>query len=102
MQVLSVKGTVIVVGARAGEGGAGFIPGQSTRVVRCGEAEGAGTLQFVLQTPAEEGGLLGYFAGLGVFVVVIVGQTNHGVCLRQVPTEGGTLGRLGRDINNTF
>ena len=32
-----------------------------------------------------------------MLVVVIIGQTNHGVGLRQVPTEGGTLGWLGRD-----
>lgn len=51
----SVQGTVVVVGAGAGEGGTGFIPRQGARVVCCGKAEGAGALQLVLQTPAEEG-----------------------------------------------
>lgn len=50
----SVQGTVVVE-TGAGEGGTGFIPGQGTGVVCCGKAEGAGTLQLVLQTPAEEG-----------------------------------------------
>lgn len=63
-------------------------------MVICGEAEGARALQFVLQTPAEEGGLLGYFAGPGVLVVVIVGQTDHGVGLWQVSAESGALGGL--------
>lgn len=40
--------------AGAGEGRTGFVPGQGAVVVCCGEAEGAGTLQLVLQTPAEE------------------------------------------------
>lgn len=81
--VRSVEGatTVVVVGAGAGEGGAGFVPGQSAGLVRCGEAERAGALQPVLQAPAEEGGLLGDFAGLGVLVLVVVGQTDHGVGL---------------------
>lgn len=61
-----------------------------------GEAQGAGALQFVLQTPAEEGGLLGHFAGPGVLVVLVVGQADHGVGLWQVPAEGGALGRLER------
>lgn len=61
-----------------------------------GEAERASTLQFVLEAPAEEGRLLGHFAGPGVLVVFIVGQTDHGVSLRQVSAEGGTLGRLDR------
>lgn len=90
----SVEGTVVVVGAGAGEGGTGFVPGKGARVVSCGKAEGAGALQLVLQTPADEGRLLGYFARLGVLVIVIKGQTNHGVCLGQVSAEGGTLGRL--------
>lgn len=94
----SVEGTVVVVGAGAGEGGTGFIPGKGARVVSCGKAERARALQFVLQTPADEGRLLGHFAGLGVLVVVIVGQTDHGVGLRQVSAEGGTLGRLDREI----
>lgn len=50
----SVQGAVIV-GAGAGEGGTGFIPGKGAGVVSCGKAEGAGTLQLVLQTPADEG-----------------------------------------------
>lgn len=49
-----VEGTVVVVGAGAGEGGTRFIPGQGARVVGCGKAEGAGALQFVLQAPADE------------------------------------------------
>lgn len=51
----SVEGTVVVVGAGAGEGGARFIPGEGARVVGCGKAEGTGALQLVLQTPADEG-----------------------------------------------
>lgn len=94
----SVEGTV-VVGARAGECGTGFIPGKGPGVVSSGKAEGAGALQPVLQTPAEEGRLLGYFAGLGVLVVIIIGQTNHGVGFRQVSAEGGALGRLDREID---
>lgn len=90
----SVEGAVVVVGAGAGEGGAGFVPGERPRVVVRGEAEGAGALQLVLQTPAEEGGLLGYFARPGVLVVLVVGQADHGVGLWQVPAEGGALGRL--------
>lgn len=93
----SVEGTVVVVGAGAGEGGTGFIPGKGAGVVRRGKAEGAGALQLVLQTPADEGWFLGYFARLGVFVIVIIGQTNHGVGLRQVSAEGGTLGWLERE-----
>lgn len=88
----SVEGAVVVVGAGAGEGGSGFVPGESPRVISCGEAEGAGTLQLVLQAPADEGRLLGYFAGF--LLVVVVGQADHGVGLRQVPTEGGTFGWL--------
>lgn len=65
-------------------------------MVSCGKAEGAGALQFVLQTPADEGCFLGYFARLGVLVVIIIRQTDHGVGLWQVPAEGGTLGRLDR------
>ena len=38
-----VEGAV-VVGARTREGGAGFVPGQRARVVRCGETESAGAL----------------------------------------------------------
>lgn len=49
----SVEGAVIV-GTGAGEGGNGFIPGKSTRLVRCGQAQGAGALHLVLQAPAEE------------------------------------------------
>lgn len=63
-------------------------------MVCSGKAEGAGTFQLVLQTPAEEGRLLGDFTGLGVLVVIIIGQTDHGVSLRQVSTKGGALGRL--------
>lgn len=66
-------------------------------MVCCGKAEGAGTLQLVLETPAEERRLLGYFVGFGVFVIVIIGQTNHGVGLRQVSAESGTLGGLDRE-----
>lgn len=95
----SVEGTVVVVGAGAGEGGTRFIPGKGAGVVGCGKAEGAGTLQPVFQTPAEEGWLLGYFARLGVLVVVIIGQTDHRVGLGQVSAEGGTLGRLDREID---
>lgn len=51
----SVEDAVVVVGAGAGEGGTGFIPRQGAGVVGCGKAEGAGTLQFVLQAPADEG-----------------------------------------------
>lgn len=65
-------------------------------MVVCGKAEGARALQFVLETPAEEGRLLGYFAGPGVLVVLVVGQTDHRVGLWQVSAEGGTLGRLDR------
>lgn len=64
-----------------------------------GEAERARTLQFVLEAPAQEGRLLGHFAGPGVLVVMIVGQTDHGVGLWQVSAEGGTLGRLDRWTN---
>lgn len=92
----SVEGAIVVVGARAGEGRTGLVPRKGSRVVVCGEAEGARTLQLVLETPAEEGGLLGHFAGPGVLVVLIVGQTDHRVGLWQVPAEGGTLGRLDR------
>lgn len=89
----SVEGTVVVVGTGAGEGGTRFTPGKGAGVVGCGKAEGAGALQPVFQTPAEEGWLLGYFARLGVLVVVIIGQTDHRVGLGQVSAEGGTLGR---------
>lgn len=47
----SVQRTVVVVGAGAGEGGAGFVPGLAVGVVRRRKAQGARTLQFVLQTP---------------------------------------------------
>lgn len=50
----SVQGTVVVVGAGAGERGTGLIPGKGTGVIRRGEAEGAGALQPVLQTEVEE------------------------------------------------
>lgn len=78
----SVEGTVVVVGTGAGEGGTGFIPGQSTRMVSCGKAERADTLQFVLQTPAEEGWFFGDFACLRIIVIIIMRQANHGVSLR--------------------
>ena len=95
----SVEGTVVVVvGAGAGERGAGFVPGKGPGVVRCGKAEGAGALQPVLQAKVEEGRLLGHFAGLGVLVVVVIRQADHGVGLGQVSAEGGTLGRLEREI----
>lgn len=68
-------------------------------MVSCGKAEGAGALQSVLQTPADEGCFLRYFARLLV-VVVVVGQTDHGVGLWQVSAEGGTLGRLEREIDS--
>lgn len=68
-------------------------------MVSCGKAEGAGALQSVLQTPADEGCFLSYFARLLV-VVVVVGQTDHGVGLWQVSAEGGTLGRLEREIDS--
>lgn len=71
-------------------------------MVVCGEAEGAGALQLVLQTPAEEGGLLGHFAGPGVLVVLIVGQADHRVGLWQVSAEGGTLGGLDRRGETRF
>lgn len=72
------------------------MPWERSGMVVRGEAEGAGALQFVFETPAEEGGLLGHFASPGVLVVLIVGQTDHGVGLWQVPAEGGTLGGLDR------
>lgn len=50
----SVEAAVDVVGAGAGEGGNGFVPGQSATLVHCGQAQGAGTLIPVLQTPAQE------------------------------------------------
>lgn len=50
----SVEGTVVVVRAGAGEAGTGFIPGKGAGVVGCGKAKGAGALQLVLQTPADE------------------------------------------------
>lgn len=96
----SVEAAVIVVGAGAREGGTGFIPWKGPRVVSCGKAQGAGTLQFVLQTPADEGWLLGYIARLGVLVIFVICQTYHGVGLRQVSAESGTLGRLDRESDN--
>lgn len=87
----------VVVGTGAGERGTGFIPGQGARLVGCGKAEGAGALQLVLQTPADEGRLLGYLARLWVLLLIVVGQTNHGVGLGQVPAEGGALGGLHRE-----
>lgn len=93
----SVEGAVIVVGAGAGEGGTGLAPGQRARGVGGGEAERARALQPVLQPPAEERRLLGDFAGLGVLVIVVEGQADHGVGLGEVPTKGGTLGGLNRE-----
>lgn len=95
----SVEGAVVVVGAGAGEGGTRFVPGMGPGVVRRGQAEGAGALQLGLQAPADEGWLLGHFARLGILLVVVVGQTNHGVGLGQVSTEGGTLGRLEGEVD---
>src|SRR4029434_4478212 len=46
--------------------------------------------------PAQEGHLLGDLAGLGVLVLVVEGQADHGVGLGQTPTVGGALGRLRR------
>lgn len=71
-----------------------LVPGKTAGVVSRGEADGAGALHLVLQTPAEERGLLGHLARLGVLVFVVMRQTNHGVGLGQIPTEGGALGRL--------
>lgn len=98
----SVEGTLIVVRARTGKGGAGFIPGEGARVVSCGKAEGAGAFQFVLQAPVDERRLLGYFARLGVLVIVVVGQTDHGVSFRQVSAEGGAFGGLDRKIDKNI
>lgn len=73
-----------------------LVPGKAAGVVGRGEADGAGALHLVLQAPAEERRLLGHFAGLGVLVLVVVGQADHGVGLGQISTEGGALGRLVR------
>lgn len=96
-QPCSVEGALIVVGAGAGEGGAGFVPWQRASGVGRREAQRAGTFQFVLQPPAQERRLLGHFARLGVLLVVVVGQADHGVGFWQVSAEGCTFGGLRRD-----
>lgn len=45
---VSSVAAINVVGAGAGEGGNGFVPGQSTRLTHCRQAQGAGTLSLVL------------------------------------------------------
>lgn len=94
----SVEGALIVVGAGTGKGGAGFVPWERASGVGCWEAQSASTFQFVLQPPAQERGLLGYFARLGVLFLVVVSQADHGIGFWQVSTEGCTFGGLKREI----
>lgn len=78
----------------AGEGGAGFVEGQRSTVVRGGQAECAGALVLVLHAPAEEGRLLRHFTRLQVLVVIVEGQADHGVGLGQGAGVRGTFRRL--------